>query len=81
MQISIIAISAENSETLDKFFDNNKGYFPEHILVQEYRKINRKFGVDVIPQFFLIDESGKLISKQNGFKASEGLNLEVSEEE
>ena len=73
--VPVIAITDENSETLDKFFADFKEPFPERVAIDRYRQTFQAFGVSGTPTFVLIDSDGIVQYYETGFNAQLGLQL------
>lgn len=71
----IIAITDEDPETLDKFFEAFGEPFPKRVAIDPYRQAFQSFGVSGTPTFVLIDGKGVVQYYETGYNAKIGLKL------
>ncbi|MFQ5477295.1 MAG: redoxin family protein [Candidatus Binatia bacterium] len=72
----VIAITDENAEQLDRFFEKTDA-FPTNVALDRYRKSFLAYGVSGTPTFVLVDREGKIRSRSAGYSKDKGLGAEV----
>jgi thiol-disulfide isomerase/thioredoxin len=71
----VIAITDEPSQKLDAFFEKQKGFFPQRVMMDELRLSFLAYGVHGTPTFVLVD-AGRIKSIKVGYRTDEGLRLQ-----
>ena len=74
-KLPIIAITDEPAQKIEEFFEKQKGFFPETVLIDEPRHFFIKYGVNAIPAFALVDH-GMVKSIKTGYRTGQILGLE-----
>jgi thiol-disulfide isomerase/thioredoxin len=73
--IEVVAITDEDSETLDKFFGQFKEPFPATVAMDPYRAAFQAFGVSGTPTFVLIGADNKVQYYRTGYNPEKGLEI------
>ncbi len=73
--LDVIAITDENAETLDKFFEKFDEPFPKRVARDPLRQAFQQYGVSGTPTFVLIDTAGVVQYYETGYNAKVGLKL------
>ena len=74
-QTQVIAITDEQHDALDPFFQSFGKPFPETVAIDEFRKAFLAYGVSGTPTFVLIDGAGKVVSHATGYNAEKGIGV------
>lgn len=75
-KVQVIAVTDEDTETLDTFFKGFKGTFPASIAVDDLHRAFDVFAAKTRPLFVLIDDKGKVVSRTAGYDPAKGLGVE-----
>ncbi|MEO8602738.1 MAG: redoxin family protein [bacterium] len=73
--VEVVAITDEDSETLDKFFGQFKDAFPATVVMDPYRAAYQAYGVSGTPTFVLIGADGKVEYYRTGYSLEKGLDI------
>jgi len=71
LRLLIIDISKKSEKNLASFIRNNG--IKSQLLIDCYKKTADRYDVEKIPAVFLIDKSGEIIFKSEGYRSNEGL--------
>ena len=74
--VEVVAITDEDSETLEKFFGQFNEPFPATVAMDPYRSAFQAFGVSGTPTFVLIGADGKVEYYRSGYSLEKGLEIE-----
>lgn len=72
-QLTVIAVTDEDRETLDAFFAKHKAPFPTNVAMDPSRTTFVTYGISATPTFVLVDGSGRITSYVRGYDSAAGL--------
>jgi thiol-disulfide isomerase/thioredoxin len=73
--VPVIAVTDEDKKTLDAFVRNFPIPFPQAIATDELRQAFVAYGVSGTPTFVLVDDQGKVLWSQIGYRPGQGLTI------
>lgn len=74
--VEILAITDEQPEELDAFFETFSERFPERVASDQERTTFQRFGVSGTPTFVLLDDGGSIRHYQRGYRIGSGLQID-----
>lgn len=75
-KVQVVAITDEETATLDTFFKTFKGPFAKAVAIDDLHRSFDVFGVRTRPLFVLLDEKGTVVARTVGYEAAKGLGFE-----
>lgn len=75
-KVQVVAVTDEETEVIDAFFKKWKTPFPRGVVLDDYQRAFKAFGLTVRPTFVLVNGDGRILSRTNGYVAEKGLGIE-----
>lgn len=73
--VEVVAITDEDPETLQRFFDDTREPFPDTVAMDPYRLAFQAYGVSGTPTFVLIGADGRVEYYRSGYNPEKGLEI------
>ncbi|MDX2171447.1 MAG: redoxin family protein [Deltaproteobacteria bacterium] len=73
--VEVIAITDEDTATLEKFFKERREPFPATVAIDAYRSAFQAYGVSGTPTFVLLGANGKVEYYRSGYSLEKGLDI------